>query len=526
TRRGALLEAESAVAAFDFLLAVSELLDDKAWNLPVISERSEFKLEKAWHPLLKVGPVPLDISCGRKFRILVITGPNTGGKTVALKTVALCIILAWFGLPVPAAEASEVGRFSSIFFDIGDEQSIEQNLSTFSGHIITTIDMLHHAEKDSLLLIDEMGSGTDPQEGAALGIAILDVLREKGIMTIATTHHNPIKRFALSSPGIETASMEFDELSLQPTFRLIMGAPGKSNALIIAERLGMPLEVIERARKAMEDEGAFTSRIIDELHDKQLEVQKVAENNILVRRQLDEKEELLSLERQLLENERSDILRSAREEAKDIIKDARTRSLALIKKLEGAALSAAHRKLAEEKALFQNLSEETISMNKKTRKSSGSPKQQEQLLEGMIVQIDNGKNRGTVLSVEGEKATVQVGQIRMEIPRDRLKIVRTAREKEIDRPANTIRIERPVNIPPSLMIRGMTVEESIPLLERYLDQAMRAGYDSVLIIHGRGQGVLRKEVHSICNRLPYVSEFRLGNAGEGGHGVTVVTFKK
>lgn len=525
-RRGALYEAELTVASFDFLVAVVELLDRKAWNLPIISQRQGFRLKKAWHPLLRVEPVPLDIHCGGTFTVLVITGPNTGGKTVALKTVALCIILAWMGLPVPAAETSEVGLFSSVYFDIGDEQSVEQNLSTFSAHIVKTIEMLRHSERNSLLLIDEMGSGTDPQEGAALGIAILQVLREKGIITIATTHHNPIKRFALSSPGIETASMEFDEKTLQPTFRLIMGAPGKSNALIIAERLGMPLEVIQLARKAMEDEGAFTSRMIDELHDKQLEVQKGSEQNMLLFKELQEKEKSFSLEKELLENERSEVLQSAKEEAAQIIKNARTQSLELLRKLEGAALSAAHRVFSEEKDLLMTSHEMTSGKQKKKLKTTKSTKTPDQLAEGMIVQIDNGKNTGTVLSIEGEKANVQVGQIRMEIPKERLRVVKTPSEKVHDRPVHSTRLERPVNVSSSLMIRGMTVDESMPLVERYLDQAMRAGYDSVLIIHGRGQGVLRKEVHSICSRLPYIREFRLGNAGEGGHGVTVVTFRK
>jgi len=288
----------------------------------------------------------------------------------------------------------------------------------------------------------------------------------------------------------------------------------------------MPLEVIQLARKAMEDEGAFTSRMIDELHDKQMELQKGQERNVLLRKELEERDKLLSLERDLLENERSRILRSAREEGDQIIRNARTRSLDLLRKLEGAARSAAHRALSEEKDLFKVPSEEITSMQKKKTNSTSPPKKQEQLAEGMTVQIDNSKNRGTVLSLEGEKATVQVGPIRMEIPRERLRVVKTSRENERDRPAHTIRIGRPENIPPSLMIRGMTVDESIPLVERYLDQAMRAGYESVLIIHGRGQGVLRKEVHSICSRLPYVREFRLGDALEGGHGVTVVTFKK
>jgi len=524
-RRRALNDAEEAVAAFDFLLALGEVLDSKHWNLPCISQRQEFRLDKAWHPLLKVAPVPLDISCGKAFHVLVITGPNTGGKTVALKTVAICVILGWLGLPIPADESSVIGKFSSVFIDVGDEQSVEQNLSTFSAHIIRIIEMLQRSSEESLLLIDEMGSGTDPQEGAALGIAILDLLRERRIVTVATTHHNPIKRFALASSGIETASMEFDELTLTPTFRLIMGAPGKSNALIIAERLGMPAIVIDRARSQLENKGTSTSDLIEELHDTQIAAEKRHKEILSLKSALKEKEVALIKEHETIKEEKSRIIAEAREEAEEILSDTRKRTRALLKQLDGAALSAAHRVIAKERDILGKKDSGNELMRRKSGSKGRNDLQNKELSKGATVRIDDGKVLGTVISINEGKAILQVGQMRMEIARDRLTPVdkpANDRKKAEDRPPH---LQRPSNIPPSLMIRGMTTDEGIPLVERYLDQAMRAGYSSVIIIHGRGQGILRREVYDICKRLPYVSDFRLGSPDEGGHGVTVVSFR-
>ncbi|KUK62077.1 MAG: MutS2 protein [Synergistales bacterium 57_84] len=338
-----IVETELALARIDVLHASAQFLDERNWILPELDDRSRFHFQNLWNPLIGQGCVPVSIHCGERFRQLVITGPNTGGKTVVLKSVAIAVFLALSGLPVPAAEGTLVGWIDYLAADIGDEQGIEQSLSTFSSHVRRIITMMEKAGRDSLLMLDELGAGTDPQEGAALGIAILEALKDRRSLVLATTHHNPIKRYALGSSGVETAGMEFDPVTLAPTFRLIMGIPGKSNALFIAERLGMPKNVIESAREHLLGEARTTEQIMSELFDKQAELESAGVA------MAEERKELASLRRELEEkikriNDRQEkIIGAADRRAREIMEEAERSAREMLSRLEGAAESAARK---------------------------------------------------------------------------------------------------------------------------------------------------------------------------------------
>jgi len=525
-RRRAILEAQSAIGLADFLFSVISVIDTEGWVLPEISEKPLFELKKAIHPLLSSSPVPLDISCGNKFRLLVITGPNTGGKTVALKTVGLMVALAWHGLPLPVAEDSVIGNFSSMWMDIGDEQSIEQNLSTFSAHLKKVISILKNSDRRSLLLLDELGSGTDPQEGAALGIAILDALHERGSLTLATTHHNPIKRYAIGRKGVETASMEFDNKSLSPTYKLLMGIPGKSNAILIAGRMGMPEDILDRARQVRLGAEQSTEDLISELQEKQRVLDITREKLLSEREELTKMKNEYEAEMRDVEGEAERILATAEGEAEHILVKARETAKNMIKGLKGAAESAAHREMyaqnleigKQEKALSDKLT----ARNRKNRKSVDT--KVDKPLKGDLVEISESGFKGTLSSMSGKRAVVSSGPMRMETTPD--KIVLLKRDLSGNNGKVTFQMQKPANVPASIMVRGMTVDEALPSVARYLDQAMRSGYNSVMVIHGRGEGILRREVHNLCKTLAYVQDFRLGGPSEGGYGVTIVTFKK
>ncbi len=523
-KRLPILETESAVARIDVLYACDRLLVEPPWTLPELDDRSRFHFKDLWNPLIGKECVPVSIHCGERFRQLIITGPNTGGKTVVLKSVAIGLFLALSGLPVPAAEGTQVGWIDFMAADIGDEQGIEQSLSTFSSHIRRIIAMMEKAGKDSLLLLDELGAGTDPQEGAALGIAILEALRERGSLALATTHHNPIKRYALGSRGVEAAGMEFDPATLAPTFRLIMGLPGKSNALFIADRLGMPKNIIDSAREHLSEEARTGEKVMAELFDKQVELEAAGEA------MAEERKELASLRRELeekirgLDEKQERILEAADKKASAVVDEAEKAALEMLNRLRGAAESSARREYGKARKEMQPLKDGLIdregSRSRKRMEREGVPRA------GDVVRLAGTEVRGVVESVKGDKATVVAGSMTIEVQLKDL-----AREKEkappqAAGPAPVSHVPAPRGVPPSIMLRGMTVDEALPEVEVYLDRAFRAGYGEVVIIHGRGEGILRRAVHALCRSLPYVGDFRLGHAGEGGYGVTIVSFRR
>jgi len=512
---------EHILGLLDLLYALREVMKKHRWILPVMKNSPMFKLKGARHPLLGNLCVPIDIFCGTTFRQLVITGPNTGGKTVALKTVAVSLYLGWCGFPIPCSEGTEIGFVDWMLADIGDEQSIEQNLSTFSAHLTRLIDMLQKANKKSLLLLDELGAGTDPQEGAALGIAILEKLRAIGCLTLATTHHNLIKRYALTAKGVETASMEFDSKSLKPTFRLLMGMPGKSNALTIAKHLGMPEEIISKAKDVLLESYYGEEKLVEELHDKHMAIDRLREELKLKEMQLNRLKEELSKERTKLELERERILSEAKDEALEMIDEAQKLYQEMVGKIGVFNAKELHKSTEKGRQRMLKMKKNIHAREEVSIERAKA----EEISTGDLVEIVGQSTKGTVEAIEEGKATLLCGSIKIEVQLNKLKLVKKREEVE-DQTVPTIRGNfKKISVPPSIMIRGMTVDEAMPEVELYLDRAFRAGYGEVTIIHGRGEGILRREVHALCKRLPYVTSFRLGEPAEGGIGVTVVSFR-
>ncbi len=541
-REAAIMDAERVLGDIDVFYALSEKIRRDGWRQPALVDRPRFDFRRARHPLLGDAAVPIDIACGDGFRALVVTGPNTGGKTVALKTAGVCACLGWYGFPVPAGEASLLGRIDDVYADIGDEQSIEQNLSTFSAHVAQITKILAAAGPGSLVLLDELGAGTDPEEGAALGIAILDRLAQTGSLVLATTHHNPIKHYALTEPGVESASVEFNAATLSPTYRLLVGIPGRSNALLIAEKLGMPADVLRRAKEALHHREASMEDLIGELQEKRTAIEQ--ENEALERMRV-ETERLRAeyeAQRRDLERKRDKLLEEADKKARGIVENAETSARSLIRTIDAEARSAAQRKLERSAKHFDRIKEQTERREEERIERTYAP-DAHPLTPGDRVVVVGTSTSGTLEEVRGDKAVVLAGVARMELP---LKMLRAATQEENKREKKRLRSvakdgltvntagggvritppPQPVGVPSSIMIRGMTLDEALPEAERYLDRAYRAGYGEVSVIHGRGEGILRREIHSLCKNLPYVDGFRLGGEGEGGFGVTIVRFKK
>lgn len=523
SRERAILDAEKVLGQIDLLYAVTTVMDKKKWKLPLLAEKPLFAFHSLLHPLLGEHGVPLSIECGRDFRILVVTGPNTGGKTVTLKAVGVGTILAWCGLPIPAEEGSFVGNLNAVYADIGDEQSIEQNLSTFSSHLKNIIHIIEEADSHSLVLLDELGAGTDPQEGAALGVALLDTMREKKCVTLATTHHNPIKRYALTTQYVETASMEFDAETLAPTYRLLMGIPGRSNALYIAERYGMPVDVLAKARLALKEQEVSVEDIITDLQERKAHLDTEQKQIEKARQELAVRREKFQEKEACFERQKEQILSQAEQKATSILVAAEEESRRMLRALDESAKSAVQRALHPKREKIREKRKELEKREEKRAllkmKSEGFHPEV-----GDTVKISGTDITGTIVTLKGKKAEVLAGAIRMEVPISTLtRVSKPAREAMLP---PSPKIVRPEGVPNSLMVRGMTVDEAMPLVEKYLDQAMRAGYGSVEIIHGRGEGILRREVHTLCAHLSYVENYRLGGPGEGGYGVTIITFKK
>lgn len=525
SREKAIREAQEGLGMVDLLYSLASMLGKTGWVLPEVTSKPYFSLKRIRHPLLGDNAVPINVGCGRSFRLLVITGPNTGGKTVALKTCGVGVFLAWCGFPIPAEEGSIVGDFSTILLDIGDEQSIEQNLSTFSGHIRNIIDILERADEKTLVLLDELGAGTDPQEGAALGVAVLDELRERKALVLATTHHNPIKRFAIRAPQVETASVEFNVKTLSPTYRLLTGIPGRSNALLIARRLGMDESVLVRASRELEGNEGSLEELIGELQEKRVAHEQAEES--LAR----ERAEVTRLKKQFqekvdkIESRRDRLLQEADAKAEKILQEAEKRARELLRQLEGAAQSAAQREMGRQKGEIDLIRTQADRRRAKSAERRIPSATTRELKPGDPVEIIDSGVKGVIEEVQGKKARIQAGSMRVDVPIKRLRL-RSRDKKEQSQVGVQIKVPRPVGVPSSIMVRGMRIDEALPLVERYLDQAFRAGYHEVTVIHGRGEGILRREVHALCRRLPFIIDFRLGGPSEGGHGVTLVTFTK
>ena len=512
-------------AELDFILAKGRLSVRGRCVEPVLNDADHLKLRAGRHPLLTGEVVPISLELGRAFRTLIITGPNTGGKTVALKTVGLLCLMAAAGLHVPAAEGTELAVFPQIFADIGDEQSIEQSLSTFSSHLRNIIDIIDRLAPRALVLLDEVGAGTDPTEGAGLAMSILEYLHRRQAFTVATTHYSQLKAFAYLTPGMENASVEFDVATLRPTFQLLVGVPGQSNAFAIAARLGLRPEIIERGKAFLSSEEMRLEEVVADLAANRKRLELASAQAEAGRREAEAVLNGVRREQEELRRRREELLRKARTEALEIVAAARQESQQLLKKLR--RLTALERPPAAEE--LQQTTAATDKLEAELREQLAAPVTERKLSEaelspGREVYVNTLGQRGTVTKVVSGVAEVQVGPMRLQVEPGDLSPVESTRTKE--QPVVTgLALFARRNVPAEVSVRGLTLDEAILKVDAYLDEASMAGLPEVVLIHGKGTGRLRTGLREHLRGHPQVAAMRLGQAFEGGIGVTVVTLK-
>lgn len=519
----------------DFIFARAGLALEHNASEPQFNTDGKIQLKKARHPLIhKKQVVPIDIRLGDDFDLLVVTGPNTGGKTVSLKTVGLLTLMGQSGLHIPAGDHSVLSVFEEVYADIGDEQSIEQSLSTFSSHMTNVVSFLEKATDKSLVLFDELGAGTDPTEGAALAIAILSHLHRQGVRTMATTHYSELKVYALSTPGVENASCEFDVETLRPTYRLLIGVPGKSNAFAISSKLGLPDFIIEKAKEQISEQDESFEDVISKLEasritleKEQLEIQQYKAEIESLKKQLEEKQEKFDARKEK-------IIREANEQAHEILREAKEyadQTMKTFHKFQKEHISTADVE-NERQNLRKKMSKLEKNMAMKPKKSQpGKRLRPSDLSIGASVKIISMNLTGTVSTKPDAKGNlfVQTGIFRTQVHLSDLELVD---EVVVNTPlmqrtrAGKIKMSKSANVSTEINLLGKTVDEAIAELDKYLDDAYIAHLSSVRIVHGKGTGALRKGVHNYLRRQKHVAAYRLGEFGEGDAGVTIVEFKK
>jgi DNA mismatch repair protein MutS2 len=520
-------------AQLDFAFAKAKLSLDLDCVCPKINREKRINIKKGRHPLLdKNTVVPIDLWIGDKFTTLVITGPNTGGKTVTLKTVGLFTLMAQSGLHVPAAEGTEMCVFDNVFADIGDEQSIEQSLSTFSSHMKSIVEILSRADDMSLVLFDELGAGTDPTEGAALAMSILENLHKRGTIAVATTHYSELKVYALTTEGVENACCEFNVETLRPTYRLLIGVPGKSNAFAISKRLGLSNDILDRAREFLTGEEIQFEDVLMKIEKNRRESEQERLQAESLRLEIEKLKKELEEQKYKLSSQKDKFLREAREEARKILLDARKDVDDVLEEMKQATKlqdEKERRRAAEEvkSKLRGSIGKIEESLAESLFQRKGFIKPPENLKPGDSVLILNLNQKGTVITPpdkDGE-AVVQAGIMKINVHVTNLKLV-DEQSYEIERSGTAaIGMSKAMSISPRTDIRGMNVEEAIMALGKYLDDAAMAGLTEVTVVHGKGTGVLRSGVHQYLKTNHHVKSFRLGQYGEGETGVTIVTLK-
>lgn len=526
-----LLYALENLARLDFIMAkarYSASLD--AWAPRIVPE-ARLDIRQGRHPLLPGKAVPISISLGEAFDMLVITGPNTGGKTVSLKTVGLLVLMAHAGLHVPAEDGTVIGMFDRVYADIGDEQSIEQSLSTFSSHTTNIVNILHGAGNKSLVLLDELGAGTDPTEGSALARAILEQLRLQGAKVVATTHYGELKSYAFASDRVENASVEFDPQTLRPTYRLLIGRPGRSNAFEIALRLGLDESVVQRARGYLTEEQVQVADLMRELEKARAQAEQDQLDAARIRREAEQYREQYLTRAEKIDQRKDEIISRAIAEARETVKKARLEAEQLVEELRAALKEeSSHNREQSITNARQRLKQLQSKLQaKEPAAAPGRPGEAvTEVKPGDEVFIPKYGQHGVVLEAPGpdDQVQVQVGIIRMTIPRREL---RQATTKETDRPQRTgigqLVQQKARDISPRLDMRGMRVDEGLAEVEKYLDDACVAGLPVIQLVHGKGTGALRAAVHKLLKEHRRVKNYRLGEQGEGGSGVTVVELK-
>ncbi|HCI74108.1 MAG TPA: endonuclease MutS2, partial [Lachnospiraceae bacterium] len=535
----ALIADIQALIALDFIFARAQLGKKMNAVRPDFNEDGIVDLHRARHPLIdRKAVVPVDISLGKGFDLLVISGPNTGGKTVSLKTVGLLTLMGQAGLHIPAAEHSVLSLFTEVFADIGDEQSIEQSLSTFSSHMTNIVSFWNKADEKSLVLFDELGAGTDPDEGAALAIAILSSLHERGIRTIATTHYSELKIYALSTPGVENGCCEFDVSTLRPTYRLLIGVPGKSNAFAISKKLGLPEEVIESARQHLTDAEEDFEDVISDLEDRRVSME-AAERQMHQNR--DEAAALrASLERRSrqLEESREKILAKAREEAAKILRETKAYADETIRNYnryggeanKAREMERERTKLREKMNALDKKAAAEDAKNAAHLEETHREVDPKKLKVGDSVFVKSMNLKGTVTTLPDQKGNLKVrmGILHSQVNVKDLELVDevTIRAPGLQRTGSgRVSMAKSASVSTEINLLGMTVDEGVSALEKYLDDACMAHLETVRIVHGKGTGALRKGVHDYLRRQKRVASFRLGQYGEGDAGVTIVQLR-
>ena len=526
---------QKIMTTLDFIFAKAKLAMEQNATEPIFNTEHYIQIRKGRHPLLdKKKAVPIDVRLGKDFDLLVITGPNTGGKTVSLKTVGLFTLMGQAGLHIPALDRSELSIFSEVYADIGDEQSIEQSLSTFSSHMTRVVHILQHADADSLCLFDELGAGTDPTEGAALAIAILNYLHDRGIRTMATTHYSELKIYALSTIFVENACCEFDVETLRPTYRLLIGIPGKSNAFAISSKLGLSDEIIHAAKEQISKEDESFEDVIADLEQSRVTIEKEQQEIAEYKERIRTLQEQLQKKNEKIDQAKDKILRDANEKARAILQEAKDVADETIRDFNKAGASADIKELEKKR---QKVRDKINEKNGKLALGNTQKKPADQktvdpkkLKKGDSVKIISMNLKGIVNTLPDTRGNlfVQCGIMRMQTNVNDLVPVK---EETITAPAlqrtNTgkLKMSKSFSVSSEINLLGCTVDEAIAKLDKYLDDAYLAHLPSVRVVHGKGTGALRNAVQSHLKRLKYVKEYRLGEYGEGDAGVTIVTFK-
>ena len=526
---------QKIMTTLDFIFAKAKLAMEQNATEPIFNTEHYIQIRKGRHPLLdKKKAVPIDVRLGKDFDLLVITGPNTGGKTVSLKTVGLFTLMGQAGLHIPALDRSELSIFSEVYADIGDEQSIEQSLSTFSSHMTRVVHILQHADADSLCLFDELGAGTDPTEGAALAIAILNYLHDRGIRTMATTHYSELKIYALSTNFVENACCEFDVETLRPTYRLLIGIPGKSNAFAISSKLGLSDEIINAAKEQISKEDESFEDVIADLEQSRVTIEKEQQEIAEYKERIRTLQEQLQKKNEKIDQAKDKILRDANEKARAILQEAKDVADETIRDFNKAGASADIKELEKKRQKVRDkINEKNGKLalgNNQKKPANQKTVDPKKLKKGDSVKIISMNLKGIVNTLPDARGNlfVQCGIMRMQTNINDLVPVK---EETITAPAlqrtNTgkLKMSKSFSVSSEINLLGCTVDEAIAKLDKYLDDAYLAHLPSVRVVHGKGTGALRNAVQSHLKRLKYVKEYRLGEYGEGDAGVTIVTFK-
>ena len=526
-------ENQKLMTLLDFIFAKAAMAMDLNATRPLFNEEHYIRIRQGRHPLLdRKKVVPIDVELGERFDLLIITGPNTGGKTVSLKTVGLFTLMGQAGLHIPALDRSQLSVFTEVFADIGDEQSIEQSLSTFSSHMTSIVSILKHADADSLCLFDELGAGTDPTEGAALAIAILNFLHDRGIRTMATTHYSELKIYALSTDFVENACCEFDVETLRPTYRLLIGIPGKSNAFAISKKLGLSDDIIAAAKEQIDEQDVSFEDVISNLEESRITIEKEQRQIEAYKKEVESLKKKLQEKNDKIDQARDRILREANEKARDILQDAKNVADETIRVFQKAGPGASMKELEKTRQKLRgNIDDKNSKLSVSAKKEPKAPSlKPEQLKKGDAVRVVSMGLKGTVSSLPDAKGNlfVQCGILRTST---NIKDLVRIEEATITAPnlqktgSGKIRMSKSFSISPEINLLGKTVDEALAALDKYLDNAYLAHLESVRVVHGKGTGALRNAVQQHLRRVKYVKSFRQGEYGEGDAGVTIVVFK-